>query len=128
MKKFIVYILIATGIIILLVFLFFKNNLINTQNNSNISATKLSTNVDYNNLKDEDKEQEIASFSTEIKDNSEGRIININITCSALNNTIINPGESFSFNDIVGKPSSDKGYEEATIIVDGEHEKGIGGR
>ena len=133
MKKYFIYILIAAVIVGIIVFLFFNNNIFFKEPPSTISGTKLSTNI--NNVSNSEniinkeipKEQEIASFSTEIKDNSEGRVTNIGITCSILNNTIIKPGETFSFNEIVGKPSSSRGYQEATVIIDGEHEKGIGG-
>ena len=72
------------------------------------------------------KEIEISSFSTEILDDSEGRLKNIKITCDILNDTIVEPKKEFSFNNIVGQPSSDRGYQEAAIIVNHEKEQGIG--
>ena len=134
MKKYFVLIILITIILAFIVFFFFRNNLFSSPNN-NISATKLGVSINstfentFNDTssKIQKKEEELATFSTEIKDDSQGRLTNINISCSVLNNTIVKAGEEFSFNDIVGKPSSEKGYQEATIIVDGEHEKGIGG-
>ena len=130
MKKYIIFILIAIVIIAFILFMFFKNNFFSTNNNPNSSATRLSTNINNtNNIKNNsNKEQEIASYSTEIKDDSPGRLTNISITCSLLNNTIINPGQTFSFNEIVGQPSAERGYQEATVIIDDEYEEGIGGR
>lgn len=52
---------------------------------------------------------------------------NIKITCNALNGTIIEPNQTFSFNEIVGKPTSERGYQEAKIIIDHKTETGIGG-
>ena len=133
MKKYFIYILIAVVIVGIILFLFLRNNVFFKETPSTISGTKLSTNINNvnnsENITDTEisKEQEIASFSTEIRDNSEGRVTNISITCSLLNNTIIGPGETFSFNEIVGQPSSARGYQEATVIIDGEHETGIGG-
>lgn len=72
-------------------------------------------------------EEVLSEYSTIIKDNSEGRLTNINLTCNILNNTIIHNGETFSFNDIVGQPTSERGYQEASIIIDGETKTGIGG-
>lgn len=69
----------------------------------------------------------ISSYSTQIKDQSEGRLTNINITCSTLSGSIVHPGETFSFNKVVGQPTSERGYQEASIIVNHKTEKGVGG-
>lgn len=71
-------------------------------------------------------ETEIASFSTNLSGDS-ARLNNISITCNTINGTTISNGESFSFNSIVGQPSSAKGYQEADVIVDKKIEKGYGG-
>ena len=71
--------------------------------------------------------KELATYSTTIKDNSSGRLVNIRLTCNTLNGTIINPGDTFSFNNVVGEPTVEKGYQEATVIINHESEKGIGG-
>ena len=44
-----------------------------------------------------------------------------------MNNKEIQPGETFSFCDTVGKSTSAKGYQEADIYVDGKKEQGLGG-
>ena len=36
-------------------------------------------------------------------------------------------GETFSFEDTVGPVTAEKGYEEASVIVNGETEKALGG-
>ena len=128
MKKIFIFMLILSIILGIILFFYFRN--INYEpSKNNISAKRLSNTantIDNSNLKSKPK-QEIASYSTEIKDDSEGRLTNIQITCSIINDTIVKPGETFSFNDVVGQPSSARGYQEATIIIDGEHERGIGG-
>ena len=54
-------------------------------------------------------EEELSSFSTKIyTPNDEGRQNNISITCSHLNETIVKPGETFSFCDTVGKATPDR--------------------
>lgn len=70
---------------------------------------------------------EISSYATTIKDKEAGRLTNISITCSTLNNKIIHKGETFSFNAIVGKPTPDRGYQEASVIIDHKTVRGIGG-
>ncbi|MBP3255098.1 MAG: VanW family protein [Clostridia bacterium] len=112
---------------VLILFFIFKDSILfNSPNNNNSSATRLSLNTNTI-IQNIPTEKEISVFSTKIKDNSEGRLTNIRITCSLINDTILAPGDIFSFNDTVGQPTSARGYQEATIIVDGEHETGIGG-
>lgn len=76
---------------------------------------------------EKNKETPIASYATKIKDNSAGRLENIRITCKAISGKVIEPGQRFSFNEIVGEPTTAKGYKEASVIIDHKTEKGIGG-
>ena len=114
----------------------------NSENNTNITTSRISTNVNEEQAKNRvsnilqnqneiiqntSTEKEISTYSTTIKDKSSGRLNNISITCSTLNNTIIHSGETFSFNEVVGKPTAEKGYQEASVIIDHKTEKGIGG-
>lgn len=82
----------------------------------------------YEEQKSAPTETQISTFSTKILDNSTGRLTNIRITCGILNGFIINPGDTFSFNNIVGKPTSERGYQEAKIIINHKAEMGLGGR
>ena len=45
----------------------------------------------------------------------------------ALNNTIVNPGETFSFCDTVGPSTVERGYKIANVIIQGTETKGLGG-
>lgn len=94
-----------------------------TQNYNN----NLSTNTNINTTKTTKKETEISQFSTKIYNKDEERQNNIGITCKALSNKEIKPGETFSFCDTVGKSTTDKGYQKADIYVDGKKEQGLGG-
>ena len=149
MKKFLIFLIIAAFIIVSGVFIY--DNFINSNNNSGEqspgSGTRLSTtlnqetqnNINTNNESTDEaanketssnqppKETELSGYSTNILDDTPGRLTNISITCSTLNNTIVHAGETFSFNEVIGKPTADKGYQEAKIIVDHEAEMGIGG-
>ena len=75
----------------------------------------------------EQKEKEIANFSTKIHNKEEARQNNMRITCDSLTNTEIKPEETFSFCNTVGKATKEKGYQEADVYVDGEKKKGLGG-
>ena len=145
MKKYWIFILIAIILLLIVGTILVFNN---TNQNSgvtqyDISGQRLSTNVnediienriariaEYQNeiTEKQSQQKEISSFSTEILDDTPSRLNNISITCSTLNNTVVEAGQTFSFNEIVGKPTSERGYQEAKIIVDHEAELGIGGR
>lgn len=71
--------------------------------------------------------QQIASFSTAFDASYKERVHNIELAASILNKYLIAPGEIFSFNQIVGDTTPDKGYQEALIIQGGEFATGYGG-
>lgn len=111
-----------------------SNTNASTSNNTiDISSTNTSTS---NNIKDENStptehseyiETEIASYTTKIRTKDEGRQTNITLTCSTLNNTIVENGSTFSFCDTVGKATEAKGYEEANVFQDGIEVEAVGG-
>lgn len=88
----------------------------NTRSDTKTSKTKTST-----------KETTLASFSTRIHSQDSERQNNIKITCNALNNTTVRTGKTFSFNSVVGKSTSSKGYEKADVFDNGKKKKGLGG-
>ena len=51
--------------------------------------------------------------------NNSNRTNNLRLACEAINGTILNPGEVFSFNDVVGERTAAKGYLPATVYVTG---------
>lgn len=60
--------------------------------------------------------------------NNANRTENLRLACEAINGTIINPGEVFSFNATVGERTEEKGYKPATIYGgEGESTDGVGG-
>ncbi len=56
-----------------------------------------------------------------------GRTTNVRLVCEAMDGTVLMPGEEFSFNDTVGQRTAEKGYQEATVYVNGTSEGQIGG-
>ena len=55
------------------------------------------------------------------------RATNINIACEKINGTVLEPGETFSFNKIVGERTAKNGFKEALIYNGGEVDYGLGG-
>ncbi len=103
-----------------------SNNTSIDENNTNTSNSNSIANSDNTS---DNTETDLSSFSTKIyTPNDEARQNNIKITCSKLNGTIVEPGETFSFCNTVGKATPEEGYEKADIYdSDGNVVKGYGG-
>ncbi len=69
---------------------------------------------------------QLSTFSTPHTANS-GRTANLKLACSAINGTVINPGETFSFNGVVGERTAAKGYQKATVYVGSDSVEETGG-
>ena len=110
-----------------------NNNKQAQTNTSNYQAQRSSTNTPNNSTNTNStnlvaqNEAEIATFSTKIHNKDPKRQNNLTITCNTLNSKEISAGETFSFCDIVGKATIEKGYQEADIFVNGEKKQGLGG-
>ena len=59
--------------------------------------------------------------------NNANRNTNLSQACKKINGTILKPGETFSFNKVVGKRTREAGFKEATVILGGQYEQGLGG-
>ena len=60
-----------------------------------------------------------ATYSTSYSASNANRTTNLNIACKTITGTVVKPGETFSFNNKLGKRTSDKGYKPATIFTGG---------
>lgn len=69
----------------------------------------------------------IGQYVTSFNVQNKTRTNNIKLAANAINNSVIFPGETFSFNKVVGKRTSQKGYLRAPIIIKGEISEDIGG-
>lgn len=105
-----------------------SNNTENTGENNNNNNENNNNSVQENSPQKQPEETEIASFSTKIYTKESDRQNNISITCSSLNNTIVESGKTFSFCNTVGKATSSKGYKKADVFKDGEKVEALGGR
>lgn len=71
--------------------------------------------------------KQIGQYVTYFNANNEARSHNIKLAAEAINNHVIFPQETFSFNRIVGKRTKERGYMRAPVIVKGELSEDIGG-
>ncbi len=101
----------------------FSRTSITKENNQN--TTNDNNNDEAN--KKEAKETELSTFSTPLKSGVASRITNIKITCDKINGRILKPGETFSFNQIVGPCTSQEGYKKAEIYVNKKIAYALGG-
>nr|WP_230632892.1 VanW family protein [Paenibacillus athensensis] len=71
--------------------------------------------------------RQIGYYVTYFNSNNSNRFHNIKLAAKAINNYVVMPGETFSFNRVVGVRTVGKGYKRAPVIVRGEFSEGIGG-
>ncbi|NBH32975.1 vanomycin resistance protein VanB [Clostridiaceae bacterium] len=73
-----------------------------------------------------EKYKTISTFTTKTTSNSK-RNTNVKLSAEAINGTILQPGEEFSFNKTVGQRTEAKGYKGAAAYNNGEVVEEIGG-
>ncbi len=69
----------------------------------------------------------LASYTTRFDPTQRARTENIKIAAKALDMVIIKPGDTLSFNQIVGERTVEAGYRDAYIIVNGQFVPGLAG-
>ncbi|WP_404459078.1 VanW family protein [Oceanobacillus kapialis] len=78
-------------------------------------------------LLEEIQARELGSYVTYYKKENKERAENIALAAAAIDSHVIFPGEVFSFNEIVGERTVERGYKRAPVIVKGELSEDIGG-
>ncbi|MCM3727914.1 VanW family protein [Neobacillus cucumis] len=73
------------------------------------------------------RKEKIGKYVTSFNSYNKERTNNIYLATNAINNFVVFPGETFSFNQVVGKRTTEKGYLPATVIKRGEYSEDIGG-
>lgn len=69
----------------------------------------------------------LGSYSSSAAGGTSGRIHNLTLAASACNGQIVLPGETFSYNAVVGDTTAEKGYQEAAGYQDGKVIQVLGG-
>lgn len=73
------------------------------------------------------RSKRIGRYITSFNAGNQKRTNNIRLAAGAINNHVLFPGETFSFNKVVGKRTKGKGYLKAPVIIRGEFSEDIGG-
>lgn len=69
----------------------------------------------------------LSTYSTNYAASNKNRTTNLILAANKINGTVIMPGETFSYNKVVGARTIAAGYKEAPIYVSGEVVDGLGG-
>lgn len=83
--------------------------------------------ITLNDLGKEAFPQILGTFSTTYNTSNQNRITNLKLASEKIDGTIILPGETFSYNKVVGERTIAKGYKEAAVYAGGKVVDGIGG-
>ncbi|KIN53120.1 VanW family protein [Bacillus subtilis] len=71
--------------------------------------------------------QQLGQYVTYFNSSNKSRSHNISLSAKAIDNHVVFPNETFSFNQVLGMRTRNKGYKSAPIIVKGELSEGVGG-
>ena len=69
----------------------------------------------------------LSSYTTYFDKKNEDRSHNIRLAASLINGTVVQNGDIFSFNNVVGQRTAERGFKKAAIIENGEFVEGVGG-
>ena len=69
----------------------------------------------------------LSEFSTNYSVSNKNRTTNLILAANKINGTVVMPGETFSYNKVVGARTIAAGYKEAPIYVSGKVVDGLGG-
>ncbi|MBQ6539973.1 MAG: VanW family protein, partial [Oscillospiraceae bacterium] len=91
-----------------------------------VPITLVAPEIDGSNMEDLLFRDTLASKSTNLTSDS-NRNNNITLAAKAINGTVLNPGDVFSFNGIVGQRTTAKGYKTAHAYANGDIVDTVGG-
>lgn len=69
----------------------------------------------------------LSTYTTKYKESEKNRTINVKLSASKINGTILLPGQEFSYNTVVGERTFENGFKVATIFANNSHQQGLGG-
>lgn len=83
--------------------------------------------VSTNQIGSEAFPDQLATFSTKFSTKNVNRSTNIRLAVKKINGTVLMPGQSFSYNQTVGKRTVAAGFKVAAVYANGEVSEGVGG-
>lgn len=70
---------------------------------------------------------ELGRYSTDYSSSSADRAYNIKLACEKINGYVLAPGDEFSYNNVVGPRTVERGFRIASVYVGNTVQPGIGG-
>ncbi len=106
-----------------------KNTPVSTQPTEEVQQNKDINKEDNVEIQNQKFDHDIASYTTRYAGKDElNRNYNIRLASDAIHGVILQPGDSFSFNqEVLDKSNGGKNYKEAGVYVNGKVSTGIGG-
>lgn len=92
-----------------------------------VPVTVLEPKVTTESLKASLLTDELGTYSSDFSSSSADRAHNIQLACDKINGYILAPGEEFSYNDVVGPRTVERGFRMANVYVGNTVQPGIGG-
>lgn len=92
-----------------------------------IPATIIIPKVSAQSLRDKYMNTTLASYSTSFAGSSAGRIANIRLASEKINGYVLNSGDEFSYNRVVGPRTEAAGFKMAQVYIGNKVADGIGG-
>lgn len=69
----------------------------------------------------------LGTFSSDLSSSSADRTHNVQLACDKINGYVLAPGEEFSYNEVVGPRTVERGFRMANVYVGNTVQPGIGG-
>lgn len=92
-----------------------------------VPAEIINPSVSTESLKSSIVADELSTYSSDFSSSSNDRAHNIQLACSKIDGYILAPGEEFSYNDVVGPRTQERGFRMANVYVGNTVQSGIGG-
>lgn len=103
-------------------------NLVNNSGDTVTIPLKITTpNVTINQIGTEAFPDLLATYTTSFSASNTNRTTNIRLSSNKINGVVLMPGEEFSYNNVVGQRTAQKGYKSAPVYVGGKVVNDIGG-
>lgn len=98
-----------------------------TGNTINIPAKITQPEVTSDSLRSTLLAHELGKYATDYSSSSSDRAYNIKLACEKINGYVLAPGDEFSYNNVVGPRTVERGFRVANVYVGNTVQPGIGG-
>lgn len=98
-------------------------NVASVQLNTRLEAPK----VTAEELAKQGVKEKTSSFTTRFDAGNVPRAANIRLAAKIIDGSMLAPGDVFSFNDVVGQRTEERGFQEAGVYMNGKVDTGLGG-